>query len=101
VKQHGGLQRADRARGLPLLLGVCAAGEMAAAARAQWETCLAKLRASSRPDAAAIEEIIRDLVGMPYPLDFCREADVVGNLLCDLCRLARLVRQFRSANSDL
>jgi len=66
------------------------------AAREQWEACLARLRASSRPDAAAVEEIIRDLVGLPYPLDFCREADVVGNLLCDLCRLARLVRQFGS-----
>ena len=72
-----------------------------AAPREQWETCLAKLRASSRPDADAIEKIIRDLVGMPYPLDFCREADVVGNLLCDLCRLARLVRPFSSAGTLL
>ena len=60
------------------------------AARERWEQCLAKLRASTRPDAAAIEDIMQDLAGLPYPLDFCREPDTVGNLLCDLCRLARL-----------
>lgn len=61
------------------------------AARERWEQCLAKLRASTRPDATAIEDIMQDLAGLPYPLDFCEhEADAVGNLLCDLCRLARL-----------
>ena len=48
-------------------------------AREQWEQCLAKLRASTRPDAATIEEIIRALLGLPYPLDFCKEA---GHTLC-------------------
>lgn len=60
-------------------------------AREQWEQCLAKLRASTRPDAAAIEEIIRALLGLPYPLDFCKEADAVGVLLCDICRLVRMI----------
>jgi hypothetical protein len=63
---------------------------MPAAAQKQWDDCLAKLRSSTRPDVAAIEQIIRELGGLPYPLDFCRKADTVGDLLCDLCRLARL-----------
>lgn len=56
----------------------------------QWNMCLTKLRASTRPDAASTETIIRELSALPYPLDFGRDTDAIGNLLCDLCRLARL-----------
>eukprot|EP01045_Picozoa_sp_COSAG04_P044115 COSAG04_NODE_14801_length_554_cov_2.107692_1_plen_130_part_01 len=59
----------------------------------QWSACLAKLEHSTRPAAGEVGAIIDELSALPYPLDFTRDPNAIGSLLCGVCRLARLDAQ--------